>query len=465
LRSNQGSAGRWKKRLLPFGALSAASALARRYQIQGRCYLLDTNVLLHDATALEAFEGHDIVLTVDVLEELDHFKRENDELGRNARRVIRAIDALRARGNLRNGVPLPHGGRLFVLVDTYLDLLPRGLDGNIPDNRILAAGLHLVGEGLQVVFVTKDINARVKGDALGLVSEDLQRSTVNFEELYTGWRELETPGEAIDAFYHGETLAPPEPLLPNEGILLRAAENPKQTALGIFRQESGRVEPLKHEGSRPWGLHPLNLQQRFALELLMRPDIQLVTMLGQAGTGKTLLALAVGLQKVAEEKRYRKILVSRPIMPLGRDIGYLPGSKDEKLESWMEPIYDNLQWLVDPELEKSGDKVQYLFDAGVIEVEAVTYIRGRSLPKLFIIIDEAQNLTPHEVKTVISRAGADSKVILTGDAYQIDNPYLDASSNGLTYVVERFKREPIYGHITLVKSERSELASLAARLL
>jgi len=191
----------------------------------------------------------------------------------------------------------------------------------------------------------------------------------------------------------------------------------------------------------------------------------LVTMLGQAGTGKTLLALAVGLQQVAEEKLYRKIMVSRPIMPLGKDIGYLPGTKDEKLSSWMEPIYDNLQFLVDPKLEHSAEKVDYLFDTGVIEVEAVTYIRGRSLPRLFIIIDEAQNLTPHEVKTVVSRAGEDAKVILAGDAYQIDNPYLDAASNGLTYLVERFKNEPLFGHITLIKSERSNLASLAAKLL
>ena len=433
--------------------------------LTGRCYLLDTNVLLHDASALDAFDDRDIILTVDVLEELDRFKRENDERGRNARRVIRTIDALRTRGALREGVPLPHGGRLFVLVDTYVEHLPRGLDGSIPDNRILAAGLFLRDRGVEVVFVTKDINARVKGDALGLTSEDLQRGTVSFDELYTGWRELEVPDQAVDAFYRGEALPAPADLLPNEGVLLRAAGNPKHTALGMHRRESGRVEPLQHEAARPWGLQPLNLQQRFALELLMRPDIQLVSMRGQAGTGKTLLALAVGLHKVAEEKSYRKIMVSRPIMPLGRDIGYLPGTKDEKLESWMEPIFDNLQFLVDPELEKSGDKVQYLFDAGLIEVEAVTYIRGRSLPKLFIIIDEAQNLTPHEVKTVISRAGHGSKVILTGDAYQIDNPYLDAASNGLTYVVERFKQEPIYGHITLAKSERSELASLAAHLL
>jgi PhoH-like ATPase len=212
-------------------------------------------------------------------------------------------------------------------------------------------------------------------------------------------------------------------------------------------------------------LDPRNLQQRFAFELLLRPDIQLVTMLGQAGTGKTLLALAAGLQQVAEEKSYRRIMVSRPIMPLGRDIGYLPGTKEEKLASWMEPIYDNLQYLVDPKLEQSADKVEYLFETGLIEVEAVTYIRGRSLPKLFIIIDEAQNLTPHEVKTVVSRAGEGAKVVLAGDAFQIDNPYLDAASNGLTYLVERFKAEQLYGHITLIKSERSTLASLAADLL
>ncbi len=434
-------------------------------RLQGRCYLLDTNVLLHDATALEAFEQRNLILTVDVLEELDRFKRENDERGRNARRVIRTIDGLRARGNLREGVPLPQGGTLYVLVDTYVDHLPRGLDGSIPDNRMLAAGLHLQAQKIDVVFVTKDINARVKADALGLPAEDLRRSKVNFEELYTGWRELDVDAALIDAFYRGETIDLDEEFFPNQGVLLRAAGNRKQTALGIYRRDSGRVEALKHDGARPWGLQPLNLQQHFALELLMRPDIQLVTMLGQAGTGKTLLALAVGLHKVAEAKEYRRIMVSRPIMPLGRDIGYLPGSKEEKLENWMEPIYDNLQFLVDPEMEKSFDKVQYLFDSGIIDVEAVTYIRGRSLPKLFILIDEAQNLTPHEVKTVVSRAGAGSKVVLAGDAYQIDNPYLDAASNGLTYVVERFKEEPLYGHITLEKSERSELASLAARLL
>ncbi len=431
----------------------------------GRCFLLDTNVLLHDSTALDAFEEHHIVITVDVLEELDRFKRENDERGRNARRVIRTIDILRKNGLLREGVPLSGGGLLFVLVDNYVEYLPKGMDGSIPDNRLLATALYLQEQGVNVTFVTKDINARVKGDALGIRSEDLQRDTVDFDELYTGWQELDCASTQIDAFYAEGHLELDGEFHPNEGILLRNEANPKQTALGIYQGGTKRIEKLRFEELHPWGLQALNLQQHFALELLLREDIQLVSMLGQAGTGKTLLALAVGLHKVAEEKSYRRIMVSRPIMPLGRDIGYLPGTKEEKLESWMEPIFDNLQYLVDPQLEQSTDKVDYLFDTGVIEVEAVTYIRGRSLPRLYIIIDEAQNLTPHEVKTVVSRAGHDTKVVLTGDAYQIDNPYLDASSNGLTYLVERFKEEAIYGHVTLAKSERSRLASLAANLL
>ncbi len=434
-------------------------------ELPGRCFLLDTNVLLHDAGALESFDDNNIILTVDVLEELDRFKRENDERGRNARRVVRRIDGLRREHSLSLGVPLPTGGQLYVLVDGFRHQVPDGLDPSLTDNRLLAAARFLAGQGADVVFVTKDINARVKGDALGIVSEDFKRTKVNFEELYTGWCELDVDDAVIDAFYAGRAPALERTFFPNQGVLLRAAGNPKHTAVGIYRADSGRVEALQHAQSRPWGLQPLNLQQHFAFELLLRPDIQLVSMLGQAGTGKTLIALAVGLQLVAEEKRYRKIMVSRPIMPLGRDIGYLPGSKDEKLFSWMEPIYDNLQFLVDPKLEQSADKVEYLFDTGIIEVEAVTYIRGRSLPRLFIIIDEAQNLTPHEVKTVVSRAGEGAKVVLAGDAYQIDNPYLDASSNGLTYLVERFKEQRLFGHITLTKSERSELASLAADLL
>ena len=434
-------------------------------RIQGRSYLLDTNVLLHDANALNVFSEHNVILTVDVLEELDRFKRGNDERARNARRVARTLDALRNGHPLSQGVKLDAGGMLYVFVTSFTAQLPEGMDRSVPDNRILAAALALNQLGHDVVFISKDINARCKADALGVKAEDFRNQKVNFDELYTGWSEHEVDDAVVDAFYGGEVITLDGEFRPNEGILLKSSSRPKKTARGIWRADTRQIEALQYAEKQVWGLSARNLQQQFALELLLRPDIQLVTMLGQAGTGKTLMALAVGLQLVAEEKQFRRIMVSRPIMPLGKDIGYLPGSKEEKLESWMEPILDNLQYLVDPKLEQSGDKISYLFDTGVLEMEAVTYIRGRSLPKLYIIIDEAQNLTPHEVKTVISRAGEGAKVVLTGDAYQIDNPYLDASSNGLTYVVERFKEQSIYGHITLAKSERSQLASLAAELL
>ncbi len=433
--------------------------------IEGPSMLLDTNVLLHDAGCLEAFNDNNIILTVDVLEELDRFKKNNDERGRNARQVIRTIDSMRDGNSLSEGVPKTGGGKFYILVRNFLEYLPHGIDPSVADNRILSAALALLAHGNDVSFITKDINARVKADALGIHADDFLSHNVNFDELYTGWSEIHVDGSVINDFYQGQPAKIEEEFYPNQGVLLHATDNPKQTALGIYRIDSQTIEPLMFGDARPWGLGARNLQQHFAFELLLREDIQLVTMLGQAGTGKTLLALAVGLQLVAEEKKYRRIMVSRPIMPLGKDIGYLPGTKDEKMASWMEPISDNLQYLVDPKLEQSADKVEYLFDTGIVEVEAVTYIRGRSLPKLFIIIDEAQNLTPHEVKTVVSRAGEGAKVVLTGDAYQIDNPYLDAASNGLTYIVERFKNESIYGHITLAKSERSELASLAASLL
>lgn len=433
--------------------------------ISGRSYLLDTNVLVHDATALQAFSEHNVILTLDVLEELDRFKRGNDERARNARRVARTLDGLRDGRSLSQGVKLETGGTLYVLIPSFIEQLPAGIDRTVPDNRILAATLALQQLGHEVIFISKDINARCKADALGVKAEDFRNKTVNLDELYGGWSEHEVDDGAIDAFYAEGSLELAGEFRPNEGVLLRSSSRPKKTARGLWRADTGRVEALKYGDAHPWGLSARNLQQQFALELLLRQDIQLVTMLGQAGTGKTLLALAVGLQLVAEEKLFRRIMVSRPIMPLGKDIGYLPGTKEEKLENWMEPIVDNLQFLVDPKLEQSSDKVGYLLDTGVVEMEAVTYIRGRSLPKLFIIIDEAQNLTPHEVKTVISRAGEGAKVVLTGDAYQIDNPYLDASSNGLTYVVERFREQPIYGHITLARSERSHLASLAAELL
>jgi PhoH-like ATPase len=362
---------------------------------------------------------------------------------------------------------MDNGGKQRVLMTGFMTDLPMNMDPEIPDNRIIAAALHLQREnGGNVVFVSKDLNARVKATALGIESVDYSgEAQVDFEELYRGYREWDLEIGMIDTFYRERVIQAPTDLMPHEFVLLRDAQNPKQTALARHDHVHGTLVPLRFDDARPWKLSPLNMGQHFALELLMDPEIQLVTLVGKAGTGKTLMALAAGLEQVAERGVYKRALVSRPIIPLGRDIGYLPGSKEEKLESWMEPIYDNLQFLVDPTLEAVGDKINYLFDRGWIEVEAVTYIRGRSLPKLFILIDEAQNLSPHEVKTIVSRAGRDSKVVLAGDPFQIDNPYLDASSNGLSVLVEKFRDQPLFGHIWLERSERSDLASLAAELL
>ena len=432
-----------------------------------RIYLIDTNVLLHEAHSLHAFPDGEIVITVDVLEELDQFKAKPDELGRTSRRAVRMLDDLRERGPLAHGIELDNGGTLRVLMTGFMGDLPSNMDPEIPDNRIIAAALHLQSvNGGDVVFVSKDLNARVKATALGIESVDYTgHDEVDFDDLYRGYREWDVEDGVIDGFYRDRVIEAPEGLMPHEFVLIRSAQNPKQTALARHDHVNGQLVPLRFDDTRPWKLSPLNMGQHFAIELLMDPDIQLVTLVGKAGTGKTLLALAAGLEQVAERGVYKRALVSRPIIPLGRDIGYLPGSKEEKLESWMEPIYDNLQFLVDPTLEAVGDKINYLFDRGWIEVEAVTYIRGRSLPKLFILIDEAQNLSPHEVKTIVSRAGRDAKVVLAGDPFQIDNPYLDASSNGLSVLVERFKDQSIFGHIWLERSERSDLASLAAELL
>ncbi len=425
-------------------------------------FILDTNVLLHDARSLYAFKDATVVIPLDVLEELDLFKKNFDEMGRTAREVIRELDRLRQGGSLTAGVPV-NGGMLRVLVDYLPERLPQGMDLSVVDNRILLCARYLEEQGERdVVVVSKDINARVKGDALGITTQDFEANKIKFDELYKGWAEVEVSAEALAAFYANGGLAPTWPALSNQCFILREVGNPQKSAIAICT--NGRLEPLRAGEGHPWGIRPLNVQQKFALELLLNERVQLVTLVGGAGTGKTLLALAAGLQKVMEERAYAKVFVSRPIMPLGRDIGYLPGSKDEKLESWMQPIYDNLKLLTGAFYDDES-KLSYLFDSKVLELEAVTYIRGRSLPRQFIVIDEAQNLTPHETKTIISRAGTNTKVILTGDPFQIDNPYLDASSNGLTYVVDRFKGQEVFGHVLLTRSERSPLAALAVELL
>jgi len=432
-------------------------------------FVLDTNVLLHNSDAIACFGDNTVVLPMTVIEELDKFKKNNDELGRNARGVIRSLDRLRAEGSLGKGVPTSDGGVVWITMEKEEDC-GTCIDLNIPDNRIIATAYRLFREGKRVIFVSKDINARLKADAMGIEVQDFEKEKTDFDQLYTGWRSLKVEAATIDRLYQGKDLhLDGEELQPNEFVLLVDAANEKHTGMGRV-VANHQLKPLNPVFDNVFNLRPRSMEQRAALELLMAPEISLVSLIGQAGTGKTLLALAAGMANTLKTGRYEKLLVSRPVIPLGRDIGYLPGTKDEKMKLWMQPIFDNLSYLMGL---TNGGKQDAATELGIkrllredrIELEALTYIRGRSISRQYVIVDEAQNLTPHEVKTIISRAGEGTKMILTGDPEQIDNPYLDASSNGLSYTVERLKGQEACGHITLTRSERSHLASLAAEYL
>jgi PhoH-like ATPase len=432
-------------------------------------FVLDTNVLLHNSQAITSFADNVVVLPMTVIEELDKFKKNNDELGRNARSVIRALDTLRVQGRLGEGVRMENGGILKITVQRE-EMPSSCLDLTIPDNLIIATAYNLQQQGETAIFVSKDINARLKADALGIEVQDFEKEKTDFDTLYTGWRELLVPAATVNAFYQQELLLiEGAGLLSNEFVLLVDETNPKHTGIGRAVDQ----DHLKHLSSAndiAWRVKPRSKEQRMALELLLDPEVDLVTLIGQAGTGKTLLALAAGLTLTLNDERYEKLLVSRPVIPLGRDIGYLPGTKDEKMKLWMQPIFDNLSYLMSlqhngSEEETTQQLVARLIKNEEVELEALTYIRGRSISKQFVVVDEAQNLTPHEVKTIISRVGEGTKMVMTGDPEQIDNPYLDSSSNGLTYTVERLKGRQGFGHVTLTKSERSRLSSLAAEYL
>ncbi|PSB06116.1 phosphate starvation-inducible protein PhoH, partial [Pleurocapsa sp. CCALA 161] len=394
--------------------------------------------------------------------------------GRNAREVARTLDQLRQQGNLTTGVSLSNGGSLRVALsdrDT-LKTLPLELSGDVADNAILAVGMQSKYNcQCPVVVVSKDTNLRIKADALGLHAEDYETDKVDVDELYTGTMEVLVSSEQIAEFFQAGSVTLEREFLPNQDITLVDSLNPSHTALGMVEGKSSKIIPLialpKLGVSR---IQPRNREQRFALNLLLQDSIKLVTLVGKAGTGKTLLAIAAGLQKVADEKLYNRLLISRPVVPMGKDLGYLPGDINEKLTPWMQPLYDNFDLIFRTQdvTDKPGHwrrGHEELIEMGILQIEPLTYIRGRTIPQQFLIIDEAQNLTPHEVKTIITRAGEGTKIVLTGDPDQIDNPYVDAASNGLTYVVERFKHEPIAGHITLFKGERSSLAERAAALL
>ncbi len=432
-----------------------------------KVFVLDTNVLLHNPAAITAFADNEVVLPIEVIEELDIFKKDNDEKGRNARAAIRALDELRERGRLGEGVPLENGGTLRII--TCIDvqepppLVSHALAPQERDNKILMVAYALQQKGETVIFVSKDINARIKADALGIRSMDFERQKVDFDRLYTGWRENLVDPEFIDLLRSKKRLETKEQFFPNEFIILKSKEDQRQSALCKYKSEDKSFLPLRQDIYEVWGIKPRNKEQTIAFDLLLDDDVKLVTLVGKAGTGKTLLALAAGLKKTIDEHMYKRMLVSRPVIPIGRDIGYLPGTKEEKLVHWMHPIFDNLEYIL--AVRKRREDIEGLIDSDLLQLEALTYMRGRSIPNQFIVIDEAQNLTPHEIKTVISRAGSHTKMVLTGDPYQIDNPYLDASSNGLTYTVERMKGQPMFGHIMLTKNERSGLASLAAELL
>ena len=438
-----------------------------------KTFVLDTNVLLHNPQAIESFADNNIVLPMTVIEELDRFKKNNDELGRNARHVIRHLDNLRHNGNLREGVKLdcfpdPEKNGTLRIFAGKGDIQDADLDLEIPDNKIIRVAYHLHKAGEKVTFVSKDINVRLKADALGLKVEDFDKQKVNFDRLFTGCTEIEVDKEVIDKLHYDKFVdISEEHLCPNEFVILKDKLNPKHTSVARFKND--KLIPLNSKlDDQVWNIHPKSKEQRLALELLMDPDVQLVSLVGNAGSGKTLLALAAALELVLTKNTYEKILVSRPIIPLGKDLGYLPGDKDEKMLHWMHPIFDNLDYLmhkVKKDSQSIRKSIEDMVKNHTIEIEALTYIRGRSIPRQFVIIDEAQNLTPHEIKTIISRAGEGTKMVLTGDPNQIDNPYLDASSNGLTYAVERLKGSAIHGHVMLKKSERSELSSIAADLL
>lgn len=431
-------------------------------------FVLDTNVLLHNPEAINSFGDNCVVLPMTVIEELDNFKRANDELGRNTRHVIRHLDQLRSQGNLRDGVALDNGGMVKISMDER-SISGTFLDMSVPDHRILAVATHLAAEGNKVIFVSKDINARLKADALGIEVMDFLHEHYDSDTPYNGWREIVVTGEVIDAFYKdkGATIADGD-FYANEFILLKDRDNPKHSALARALGKDNLIH-LEPTFDSAWDLHARSKEQRMALELLLDPQIKMITLMGRAGTGKTLLALAAGLHSVLRKETFDRLLVSRPIIPMGKDLGYLPGTKDEKLSIWMQPIFDNLSYLmrIGHTLEDGTvqTKIDKLLKSQQLELEALTYIRGRSIPDQFVIVDEAQNLTPHEVKTIVSRAGENTKMVLTGDPNQIDNPYLDASSNGLAYAVEKLKGQPLYGHVTLSKSERSPLSAIAADFL
>lgn len=441
-----------------------------------KIYVLDTSVLLDDPNAIFTFNNSEIVIPTVVLEEIDKKKRLGDELGRNARTISRILDRLRKKARLQHGVKLDNGSILKIEMNhRHLENVKKYFYEVNNDNRILAVAinLHLEQKGnlnpRPVILVSKDVLVRIKADTLGITAQDYSSDKiVKDDNIYSGYETIKVDPYIIDDLYIKNCLTISDyplhnpSLLPNQFLILKDKLGSSKSALVYFDSNKNTLTPLKFMDKDIWGIYPKNAQQKMAYELLMDDSIPLVTLTGRAGTGKTLLALAVGLYKTEEINRYNKLLVGRPVIPMGKDLGFLPGDKDEKLRPWMQPIYDNLEFIF---RNRKGDIDGIVAGLRKIEIEALTFIRGRTIPNQFIIIDEAQNLTKHEIKTIITRVGEGSKIVLVGDPEQIDHPYMDSINNGLTYIIEKFKKYREAGHITFEKGERSSLAQLAADIL
>jgi len=437
-------------------------------------FVLDTNVLIHNPNAIYSFADNNVIIPITVIEELDRFKTSADKKGMHARQVLREMDSLLKKGALKKGAKMNNRGTLIIEFTPKEDEIPADVSDDFNDNKILAVAWKRQLEGHSVFFVSKDVNARIKAEALGIKASDYEKQKVDYAVLYKGWKDVAVTKE--------------------EFLKLKSENKLAVKGFTFFENEYAFVHPEKDNATEPilckqdmqneclvpipkdvtaLGIYPLNMEQRIAFDLLLNDNVKLVTLVGQAGTGKTLMAIASALSKIlARQPVYEKVLVVRPIMPLGKDIGYLPGTKEKKLNYWMQPIFDNLEFILRRSVAAEGREcatseltIDSLTKTEKLEVEALTYIRGRSIPEQFMIVDEAQNLTPHEIKTIISRAGDGTKIVLTGDPDQIDNPYLDANSNGLSYTVERLKKYGLFGHVLLTKSERSDLAALAVNEL
>ncbi len=435
-------------------------------------YVLDTSVYLTDFNSVFSYGNNDIIVPLIVLEELDKLKKRPNGVGLNARGIIRILDSLREKGHFQKGIRIRKGAGLIYTQAPDLSELPNGYDPEVPDHQIIATALTIKRENPEkkVIVVSNDINLRIKCDAIGVPAESYATENVieKGNELYSGFTKVLVDEQIVDRFYAGEDIILSEvldeevELYHNQFVMLVSSSNDKKTAITRYLGDLIPLKKIPEYKGEGWGITPKNKEQNFAMELLYDENVPVISLIGKAGSGKTLCAIAAGLEQVmGQDPKYNRLIVSRPIQPMGKDIGYLPGTMEEKMAPWLAPIQDNLRFL----FGNDNLMLESYMEKGIIEVEAITYIRGRSIQKSFIVIDECQNLTQHEIKTILTRVGHDSKIILTGDIEQIDNVNIDEVSNGLTYVIEKLKPYDITGHITFLKGERSKVATLCAKVL